>query len=199
MRGASILEIIIVIGIVALIGVALGSFQGDIFYLNSVIQNGLSADEQARTIIRPMLDEIRSAQQSSLGAYPIKEAAPSSFTFYADINGDGLVEQVRYFATGTSFKKGVIIPSGNPLVYATSTETVTTLVSSLGNGTSSVFEYYDSSYNGSATSTPLVQPVSLLAVRLVKITLKVDVDSNRSPTPRLITTQVQIRNLKDNL
>ena len=60
-----------------------------------------------------------------------------------------------------------------------------------------VFQYYDDSYTG--TSSPLAQPVSALSVRLVQIEFAIAADANRGLTPRIVTTQVEIRDLKDNL
>jgi hypothetical protein len=41
--------------------------------------------------------------------------------------------------------------------------------------------------------------VSVPAVRLVKITVIVDANPAKMPAPRTFTTQVSLRNLKDNL
>ena len=147
-----------------------------------------------------MSNEIRSASESNLGAYPIVTAATSTFTFFSDLNNDGLKEQVRYFVSGSTLQKGVITPTGNPYVYTSGSEVDTIVVSNLTNGGSTtlpVFQYYDDSYTG--TSSPLAQPVSVAAVRVVKINFVIDADPNRSPTSRVVTTQVEIRSLKDNL
>jgi len=45
----------------------------------------------------------------------------------------------------------------------------------------------------------LGSPVDVSSVRLVKMNITIDRDPNRSPTPINVTTQVVIRNLKDNL
>jgi hypothetical protein len=49
------------------------------------------------------------------------------------------------------------------------------------------------------TSSPLTQPVITTNVRLIKINLMIDVDPNRAPVIKTYTSQVSIRNLKDNL
>jgi hypothetical protein len=64
---------------------------------------------------------------------------------------------------------------------------------------SSIFEYYDSNYDGTASSSALIFPVAPIEVRLVKITLDIDSDPNKPPEPFTVTTQVSIRNIKDNL
>ena len=67
----------------------------------------------------------------------------------------------------------------------------------MANEATPIFDYYDTNYDG--TTAPLAQPVSAIAVRLVKITLIIDKNSLRPPAPITMTTQVSMRNLKDNL
>jgi len=134
---------------------------------------------------------------SSLGSYPIEIAADNTLVFFTDINDDGLKERVRYFVQGTTLKKGVISPTGSPLAYVSANETFTELVHNLRNGSTPVFTYYDTNYNG--TTSPLTQPVDISFIRLIKVNMIVDVDPNRSPVPVTVTTQISVRNLKDNL
>ena len=58
-------------------------------------------------------------------------------------------------------------------------------------------EYFDSNYTG--TSTPLSQPVQATQVRLIRITVRIEKDPNKSPGPLTATSQVFLRNLKNNL
>jgi hypothetical protein len=94
-------------------------------------------------------------------------------------------------------KKGVTTPSGSPLSYS-SAEVTTTVVHSVRNATSTpIFEYFDSSYDG--TSAPLSSPVAISVVRLIRVTIVVDTDPNRPFRAKTVTTQVSLRNIKDNL
>ena len=89
-------------------------------------------------------------------------------------------------------------PTGSPSAYNPSNEVITVLAYNIKNATStSLFEYYDDTYTG--TSSPLTQPVTTTQISLVKISLLMDIDPNRAPVPRLYTSQVSLRNLKDNL
>ena len=141
-----------------------------------------------------MISEIRTASVSSNGAYPIDQATVSSFTFFSDINNDNLREKIRYFLSGSTLQKGVIQPTGNPLVYNPANEKISILASGV---TSLAFGYYDKNYDG--TTAALSFPINVPVVRLVKITVTIDQDPNRPPGPMTFTTQVSIRNLKDNL
>jgi len=196
-RSFTTIEIIVVIGIFALIGIVIFGWQKDIFSLQNLFQTRLTTQENIRKTIKNFIAEVRTAQPSSLGSYPIEEANKDSFIFYSNIDSDNLVERLRYFLDGKKLKKGVIKPSGQPLVYNPNNEVITQLVENVINPNSEVFHYYDKNYDG--TGNPLPQPVNISAVRLVKITISVDEDLNRPPGPITETSQVSIRNLKDNL
>jgi len=199
LRGFSIIEIIVVIFIIALISLATATFQNDIFSLNKTVSNNISAQDEMRKVFKMMTAEIRSASSSSLGAYPIADLSQTSFTFYSDIDNDGLKERIRYFLSSNILKKGVIKPSGSPPTYNLANETVTDVVHNIVNGSTAVFSYYDKNYDG--TSSPLSYPIDVTSVRLVKITIAINSNSNSSNDPGTVifTTQVSIRNLKDNL
>lgn len=196
----TLIEVIVAVAITGLIISVVGSFARNIFYYNRVTSGGLTAVQDARSIIRTMVAELRSASPSSNGAYPIVTAGTSSIGFFSDIDGNGTKEQVRYYLNGTKLYRGVIVPTGSPLVYASSSETTSLLASNIRNtASSSVFEYYAGTYNGTTATTSLSQPVTVTAVRLVRINLTIDVDINSAPISRSYTTQVTLRNLKDNL
>jgi len=195
--GFSIIEVLVVIFILSLIGVAVATFQKDVFSFNTILSSSLAAQDEARRALRIITAEVRPLSPSSVGAYPIAEADPTSFIFYNDIDSDQLKERVRYFLDGKTLKKGVIKPSGNPLTYNPANEIISEIVHDVANGAAAIFNYYDTNYDG--TTPPLTEPVNLLAVRLVKVTIVIDEDPNRSPGPITLTTQVSMRNLKDNL
>jgi type II secretory pathway component PulJ len=197
-KGFSLAEIVVSVAILTAVGYTFSIFQKDIFSLNTTLQNNLSAQLEARHVLKDLGKELREASPSSLGAYPVALASSTTLTFYTDINNDGLKERIRYFLSGTTLKKGVIVPSGSPLVYNTANEKISTVVSNVINSTTTpVFDYFDDQYTG--TSSPLVQPVDPVSVRLVRITVIIDKDPNRPPLPITVTTQITIRNVKDNL
>ena len=195
-KGFTLIEILIAISIfIAIVGV-LTLFVINIFNYNSYIGAKLTTADINREALRKITAEIRSASISSNGAYPIDTANATSFSFYVDINNDGLKEKIRYFVNGTTLKRGVIKPTGNPPVYNSGNEIVTDFVKNLTN-TSSIFSYYDENYDG--TTAPLPTPININLIRLVKITITSDTNLNRAPGADTLTTQISIRNLKDNL
>jgi len=189
--GFSVVETIIVIFIISLIGIATIEFQKDIFSLNTILFNNLVTQDEIRRTLKVMTAEIRPLSPSSTGAYPIAEANPSSFIFYSDIDNDQLKEQIRYFLDGTTLKKGIIKPSGTPLTYNPVNETKSELIHNVI--TDTIFNYYDKNYDG--TTPPLTQPVDISAITLIKITIVIDKDPDKSPGPITLTTQVAMRNL----
>ena len=197
-KGFTLIEILVAVAILGVIMVAISTFQVNIFKFNKYSSDVLQSSQDARSILRTMVTELRTSQPSNNGAYPIVLAATSSITFFSDTDADGLQEQIRYYLSTTTLKKGVIVPTGSPLTYNSNQEKFFYLAYNIKNGTSSpLFEYFDNTYAG--TSSPLTQPVTVSKVRLVKINLLIDADPNRSPLPRLYTSQVMLRNLKDNL
>ncbi|MFA6515312.1 MAG: prepilin-type N-terminal cleavage/methylation domain-containing protein [Candidatus Paceibacterota bacterium] len=196
-KGFTLLELLITIAIFSIVMVMFSSFTRDIFKYEDIFSGGLTSYDEARKILQPIASEIRSASPSSLGAYPIETAGETNFAFFADIDNDGLKERIRYFISGNNLMRGVIIPSGNPIQYLSNNEVSLEIIKGVNNGLTPIFTYYDNSYNGD--TPPLTQPVSVSGIRLVAITLLIDNDPNNPPLPVSVTTQVSIRNLKDNL
>ncbi|HVS79581.1 MAG TPA: prepilin-type N-terminal cleavage/methylation domain-containing protein [Candidatus Paceibacterota bacterium] len=194
--GFTLAELVIAIAILVVVGLAVSTFQKDVFSLAFNFQGNLDFQLGARAMLKSFTSEAREASPSSVGSYPIEEASTSEFIFYSDMYNDGKKERIRYFLSGTDFKKGITIPTGSPLSYNIATEKTSTLLSNVSNGTSSIFEYYDTNYTG--TSSPLSQPVDITSIRLVKATIYAKPDA-RSSSSEEFTTEVSIRNLKDNL
>src|SRR3989344_3583844 len=195
--GFTIIEILVSIFILTLIGLAVSSFAKDIFSLNRITSDSLTAQDETRRALKTMSAEIRTASPSSLGAYALAQSAMSSFTFYSNVDDDSFKERVRYFLDGTTLKKGIIKPSGTPLTYNPADEAVSELIHCVANATTSIFSYYDKNYDG--TNQALIEPIDIATVRLVKITIVIDKDPQTPPGPVTFTTQISIRNLKDNL
>lgn len=195
-KGVSLLEVIVAIGIFALlIGAVmqlfLSSWRG-----NAIIWEQLSTQNEGRKATQDFASELREATASSIGAYPIESATATQIIFYSNIDSDSLVERVRYFLASTTLKKGVIKPGGNPLAYSSSTENTTVIANDVANGVIPVFSYYDANFDGAGE--PLSGAIDATKIRIVKISLKLEEDPNLSPVPFYIESKVMIRNLKDN-
>ncbi len=195
-QGFTVIELLISLFVLGTMIVIISSFASNIFSYNKGFSNSLSISDNSRTILNPISSEIRSATTSSTGTYPIESAGTTSFIFYADTNSDGIRERIRYFLSGTTLRRGTITPIGNPLSYNT-TETLTDVVYNVRNTAANpIFTYYDTNYTGS--SAALSQPVDISTIRLIKIELLLDANTEVAPDATVITTQISLRNLKDN-
>ena len=197
LAGFSLIEVLVVMFILGVVGIAIATFQNDIFSLNRILVSDLSSQQEVRVALKQISAELRSTSPSSTGAYAIAEASSTSLTFYSDIDDDGQRERMRYFLQNSILKRGVLKPSGNPLTYNPANETITNLVQGVYATTTPIFHYYNAGYDGQTTS--MAQPVTTTNVRLVKITLTVDKNILEPPAPSTLTTQITLRNIKDNL
>ncbi len=194
-KGFSLIEVLIGTSIFVLIVGVLTLFSRNIWVYQSYISTGLSLSNEGRAALKTMTAEIRTASTADTGVFVIALATSSAFTFYSDIDDDGLKEKVRYFLNGSSLQKGVLKPTGSPLAYNPANEIISTLASNVTNA--AIFEYYDKNYDG--TTAALASPINVALVRLVKITIKIDKNLNRAPGEKTFSTKVSLRNLKDNL
>jgi type II secretory pathway component PulJ len=194
----TLVETMIALGIFAAIIVAVGAMQVSLFTNQKVVSGSLQTAQDAQVILKTMLTELRSAAPGMNGAYPIVAAGTSSVIFFSDANTDGQTEQITYRLTGTTIYRSVIHPTGIPATYSGANQSTSTILTNVRNATSTaLFQYFDQNYTG--TSTPLVHPVTTSSVRLIQVSVTLDVNPTLSPIPRTYTVQAGLRNLKTNL
>lgn len=197
--GFTLVEILVVVSIAVILGLAIASFGRDIFYQNFVWSRELVAESEAKLAMRRLIAELRTAEPSNTGTYSIESASKDSLIFYSDINNDGKRERLRYWLDGRTLRRGQMAPTGQPYIYATGTETFSISANDLINANNLIFSYYDRSYDGTASSTPLAEPIEVKNIRLVKVEFLIDANSSQAPIPLYLSSQVMLRNLKDNL
>jgi hypothetical protein len=145
-----------------------------------------------------MLTELRQAATAANGAYPIASAGTSSITFFSNANNSSSTEEITYSFASSTLYRSVIQPTGTPLVYNVSNQSTSSILTDVRNSSSTpMFQYFDQNYTG--TSSALSMPINISAVRLIKISLSLDVLVNQAPGVQTYTTQVSLRNLKTNL
>lgn len=197
-QGFTLIEVLTTISIFVVIMIAVSAFQYNVLNYNRSGVVALTNAQEVESLIKTIAKELRSTEFGSDGSYAISAAATSSVTFFADVDSDGTKEKIRYYIDTTTIYRGVIKPTGSPLSYNPNNETKKILVTGIRNDSSSpIFEYYDSMYSG--TSTPMTYPLNLTSIRLIKVTLTIDTDPNKAPILRTYSTQINLRNLKDNL
>lgn len=193
--GLTLLEILISIGILVS-GIALvGVFTRDVADIGIDYTQRFGTEQEISLTVNEMITEFRSIMQSHEGSYPISAASSSTLTFYADRQGDGLIERIRYFLDQGTLKKGVIAPSGNPLQYNPTDEIVSDIVHNVVTDTSTIFSYYDENFTGS--EAPLVFPVTISNIRMVEI--NISAQDIKQITPTSFSVRITPRNLRDNL
>ncbi|HRY36733.1 MAG TPA: hypothetical protein P5230_02535 [Candidatus Magasanikbacteria bacterium] len=149
--------------------------------------------------IQTFVDEIRTTNYSTVGGYPLALASTTEIIFYANIDSDSLMERVRYFVDGDTFKKGITKPTGTLLYeYSTSTEEVSEIVYNLQTPVGTVFTYYDENYNGATVTSSMSYPIFLPEIRVVGISLRVKQNSLSGSSIFEIQSKAQLRNLKTN-
>src|SRR3989344_8693114 len=193
--GFTLIEIMIFIGLSAGVLAVLGLVVTNIASLKDYFGEALSAEQEIQQTLTEMGPEIRSISQSNIGSYPIESSASTTLIFYSAIDQDGLFERVRYFLSGTTLKKGVIKPTGNPLQYVLGNEVVRDVVRNIVPGYD-IFSYYDRTYTG--TENPLTQPVGVSGVRLIRVTLTVNRNGPQGSGAVTLSERFTIRNLRDN-
>ncbi len=146
------------------------------------------AIEQARDALDIMVREIRSANSSEQGAYALLDIEAQNLTFYSDIDSDGETERINYFLEESELKR-VIVEAGELMDYSGAGVT-STIASYVNNQEEDIFIYYDSEY---------LEESAINNIRLVNIQLKINVTPERDPDNYWARTDVNLRNLKDNL
>lgn len=189
-RGMTLIETMVWIAIFVATMLALSSSVLYFYRTSSYAIQEATAVTSAQRGVDSMVRTVRETAYSSIGAYPIIAMATSSFTFYANVDTDAGVEQVRYFISGTNLMRGVVEPSGDPAVYTggETTNVVTDNVKNSEQGTN-IFDYYDQ--NG-AQITDFTQ---IASVRFVTVSIVTDIDPNRTPTLTTLRSSTALRNL----
>lgn len=162
------------------------------FYRTSdytIQQSGATASAQHG--IDTMVKTIRSAAYASNGAYPIVSLAAHDMKFYANTDNDPGIEMVHYYVSGITLFRGVIDPSGDPVVYtgAEATSTVSEYVRNLGSTGTTTFMYYDK--NG----VSITDYTKIGDLRFISTTLLVDVDESKLPAALTLRSSAALRNL----
>ena len=187
-QGFTLVEIIVAMSIFILV-FALGS-EFIIKGLKSISfgSNQATAINHARRAMENLSIDLREAKKSEKGDYPILTIEAQNFIWYGDVDNDGITEQIRYFLDSSKLKRAIIEPGpDNNYDEAETTEIIAKYVN---NQTENIFTYYD----GANNETSLINNI-----RLINIKLKINVKPEIAPGDYYIESDIQLRNLKDNL
>ena len=142
----------------------------------------------ARDAMDIITKEIRGANSSEQGDYPLAIVDDNNLVFYSDTDDDGQMEKISYYLDGSQLLKSITEPgAANDYSGAGAT---TTIASYVNNQEQPIFIYFDNNHN----NTDIINQI-----RLIQITLLINVTPARAPNDYSLETAVNLRNLKDNL
>ncbi len=146
-RGVTIIELVVVLGFSVIVVMVAALIEDQLTRVAGFVNQELSNQQGLEQVFQEFQTNARSMGPSSIGAYPIEQATANNLVFYSDVDVDGVYERVRYTINSSTLEQGIIKPTGNPLVYATSSEKVRTLATGVLAASSS-FSYFGSTYTG---------------------------------------------------
>lgn len=192
--GFTLMEILISIAILTGITLFISYFSLDVSNFAGFFSESIATQQEIQQTLKILKTEVRSMGSANNGSYTVESASANSFIFFSDFDGDGLFERIRYYLEDNTLKKGVIKPTGNPLVYLTSDEKVSESVHYIIPNPPPIFIYYpkDTDINGTA----LTLPIDPALVRLIKVNLTADENPQKPPGPADISIFISIRNLR---
>jgi prepilin-type N-terminal cleavage/methylation domain-containing protein len=195
-RGFTVIEVVVVLGITSIMITALLRFIVAGYPLHRVTYLQQRSTETARIQLKRIAKSIREARPSDTGAYPLVEMSPQKLVFYADVDNDGITEKLRYELDGTDLIYGITKPTGDPIAYREENEKMRVVTEDVRNGFDPIFIYYSADYP--VDQNPLT-PIDVTDVKYIQFSLLIDINPDLDPPPIHVLSQVQLRNLKDNL
>ena len=187
--GFSLMEMIVVIGLVSVLSLL----------LSLIISRGFNSYRFSRESIEAQ-DEIalamRDFEKKTRGATEIIMAGQYDLTFYVYLGDETCPapSYVHYFLSGDELQRGIISPvqTGPDITYPPENEVNKTIAKFIV-VTLPIFDYYDDS------SQIMQFPIYIDSIKMIRITISSDEDINKPPLPITETTTVNLRNLKKNL
>ena len=165
-------------------------------YILDMGQNSFALAQGMEKIV----EYIREARQGDNGNYPIVAATDNSLTIYSDYNGDGVTERLHIYLQNSQILMGITIPtsSGAVKIYASGDQQTKTISTHIVNGASDkLFLYFNQNYPADTVNNPLSISGDFSTIRMVEITLKMNVDPNRTSDNVVAQSFAQMRNLSD--
>lgn len=187
-NGFTIIELLVVISIMGIISTLVLNFTVMGFKATRFEAEQAEAVTQARNALSIMKKEIRGANNSAHGDYPLLIIENQEFVFFSDIDKDDVYEKVGYYLDGLELKKAVTEPGA--LNDYSETPDVTVIANYVNNQSEDIFTYYNSDY---ATAGDINE------VRLINMNLKINVTPEIAPADIYVEADVALRNLKSNL
>ncbi len=163
-----------------------------------ILEEGMASAAASRATNKIVI-QLRAAQQSDNGDYPIESGDDFEVVFYGDIDNDGVVEKVHYFLdlATDQLKLGVSNPlATNPVTYPVTDDVVSVVTNYVVNdATDPTFYYYNGDYPNDTINNPMATPVAVGAIRMIRVRLFVNINPVHAPDNIHIESFVDLRNL----
>lgn len=166
---------------------------------NSYILELGQASSAASNGLDRMVKYIRMARQGDDGGYAIRLADKNDLVVYSNYNKEGVTERLHFYLEAGQLKMGITEPTGNIVkTYPGGDQQTLVIADNLVNDDSvPVFSYFNKYYPGDTANNPVATPANVANIRLVKIFLKIDVNSNQTTDALEMQSFVELRNLND--
>jgi len=187
-HGFTLIEILVVLAIFLLVFLIGAEFIIKGFKAISFGSEQETAISNARRAMELLSTDIREARSSEKGDYALSTNEEQNFIWYGDVDNDGIAEKIRYFLSDNTLKRVVTEPG--PDNNYDQTGATTTIAQYVNNQSEPIFIYYDSDNN----ETTIINNI-----RLIRIKLKINVNPAIAPQDYYVESDIQLRNLKDNL
>ena len=196
--GFTLIEVLVSAAILVILGFGFLGLQYILSKNQTAAWNNYFAIEETNRAISNFTKEVRNAASSDNGGYPLESLGDQEIIFYSDYDYDGSVERIRYTLSGTQFIKGIIEPSGNPVVYDTSSEKQAPISEIIRNGVDPVFFYYNGDWPGDTVSNPLPLSDRISETRFVRVVLKSNPRPSSPNLDYIIESNTRIRSIGNN-
>jgi len=186
--GFTLVEILVATSIMLLVMTLGQSFIMQGFKSTTFNTEQEEAIRTGRNAMNTITKEIRGANSSEQGDYPLLQVEEQDIVFYSDVDNDDLMEKIRYFRQDDTLIKTITEPGA--LYDYNENPSTSTLSLYLNNQEEPIFSYFNS--NNIATDV-------INDIRLININLRINVTPWRAPNDYYLETDVSFRNLKSNL
>lgn len=149
--------------------------------------------------VNNLVTYLRKARQGDNGAYAIQLADDNELVVYSDYDKDGITERLHVYLENSQIKMGVTDPTSSlPKTYESGDQETFILAERIVNTPADpIFYYYNREYPAVTEGNPVATPASVSTIRLIEISLKINIDPNRAPDNVEMQSFVELRNLND--
>lgn len=191
-RGFTLVEMLVVIFITGVLGVALNSMIVNFYRTNAFLLEQTKAIDSAHRGLSTSFIDLRQSSYGDDGSYPIQSVATSTITFFSDVDNDGVVEKIRLYLSNGNFYRGVTESTSTPPTYSGQPETTILIANYVRNSTSTpIFRFYDGAGVELASST-----APIAAIATISTSLMVDLNPLRAPDILTLQETATLRNIR---